>query len=296
MTTELSAPATATLPNFDARWNYGDPAATEKEFREILPQAEATGNFEYLGQLLTQIARCEGLQGRFDASHATLDSAEKVIAEHDLKLAHVRYFLESGRAFNSSGKQDKAIPLFHSAYELATEQHELRYAIDAVHMIAIAERDPRRQVEWNLRGIALCEAEPNQKGWLNALLNNIGESYLLLEEYDNAAATFQRLSEIQVQRSGVADMFTVKDLAKASRLGGNPKKSVELMQPILDKLLKEKQDDGYIRQELAEGLYATGHQDEAKPHFSKAFELLSKDSWARQNEPEKVARMKELSL
>jgi hypothetical protein len=67
------------------------------------------------------------------------------------------------------------------------------------------------------------------------------------------------------------------------------------MKPILDKLLAENQDDGYIRQELAEALYASGHQSEAKPHFAKAFELLSKDEWATSNEPDKVARMQELS-
>ena len=283
-----------TLPNFDALWNYGNPAATEQKFREILARAELSHDYEYTGQLLTQIARCEGLQGKFDASHATLDAAQNLIKEHDLKLAHVRYFLERGRAINSSGKPDKALSQFHSAYELATEQHELRYAIDAVHMIAIAAYDPKVQVEWNLKGIALCEAEPKQKGWLNALLNNIGESYLLLGEYDNAAGSFHRLAEIQRQNRGEADVYTLKDEAKALRLGGAAEKSVELMKPVMEKLIAENHDDGYIRQEFAEGLHASGHQAEAKPHFLKANELLSKDEWAIKSEPDQVARMKEL--
>ncbi|HEX6385768.1 MAG TPA: hypothetical protein VF177_13945, partial [Anaerolineae bacterium] len=67
-----------TLPDFDQLWDYSQPASTEERFRELLPAAEAAGDDSYLAQLLTQIARAQGLQRQFAAAHETLDEAEKL--------------------------------------------------------------------------------------------------------------------------------------------------------------------------------------------------------------------------
>src|SRR6476620_2762785 len=158
------------LPEFMKLWDWSNVAETERRFRAIIPRAELSHDAEYLAQLLTQIARCEGLQGNFTASHATLDTVEKMIAANNLQVAHIRYCLERGRAFNSGGKPATSIPLFQKAYELAEAQKKNGLAIDAVHMIAIAESDPNDQIKWNLQGITMAEADSAQKGWLNALL------------------------------------------------------------------------------------------------------------------------------
>jgi tetratricopeptide (TPR) repeat protein len=283
------------LPNFDKLWNYSDPAGTERKFREILAETENSKDYEYKAQLLTQIARCEGLQGRFDEAHATLDKAYKLILENRLLLSHIRYFLERGRAFNSNGEPETAMPLFQKTYELAQEQNEMRYAIDAIHMIAIAERDTIAQIEWNLKGIALAEANLDQRRWLNALLNNIGESYLSAKDYGKAYDSFLRLSELQKKSRGECDIYTIKDMAKSLRLAGNPEEALSLIQPVFDKLLAENNDNGYIRQEIAEDLFALGKNDEAKPHFAKAYELLSKDGWIVKNEHTMLDRLSEFS-
>jgi hypothetical protein len=52
----MSAPTTD-LPDFDTIWNYDDPAATEQQFRALLPRAGQGDNHSYHAQLLTQIAR-----------------------------------------------------------------------------------------------------------------------------------------------------------------------------------------------------------------------------------------------
>src|SRR4051812_6227839 len=173
------------LPDFDTLWDYAHPDETERKFNEILPQAQQANDPSNLAQLLTRIARTQGLQGKFDDAHATLDRAEKMLTD-DLKLARVRYLLERGRVFNSGGQSDRAMPLFVQAHELADMEKLGRYAIDAVHMIAIVEPDPARQVEWNLKGIAMAQADATQRGWLWSLYNNIAESYALLHEYQNA--------------------------------------------------------------------------------------------------------------
>ncbi|HND49505.1 MAG TPA: hypothetical protein PLL95_13155, partial [Anaerolineales bacterium] len=61
------------LPDFDSLWDYSNPDQTETKFREVLPQFP-DGN-ERL-ELLTQIARTQGLQRKFDEAHKTLDEVE----------------------------------------------------------------------------------------------------------------------------------------------------------------------------------------------------------------------------
>jgi tetratricopeptide (TPR) repeat protein len=161
-------------------------------------------------------------------------------------------------------------------------------------MIAIVEKDPAKQIEWNLAAIKMAE-EKQQHAWLFALYNNIGESYLLLQQYAEAYEMFTKLAALQTARMGSADMYTVKDQAKAIRLLGDAAQSLELMQPFLDRLLAESKDDGYIRQEIAEALFALDKHHDAKPHFAKAYELLSQDHYVIQYEAANLERMKALS-
>ncbi len=83
------------LPNFDSLWNYDNPAETEKKFREILPQAESSGDTSYLIQLITQIARTQGLQMKFDDAHKTLDRA-KELNPQNYDAAYIRYLARKG--------------------------------------------------------------------------------------------------------------------------------------------------------------------------------------------------------
>src|SRR5262245_41296279 len=99
--------------DFEKLWDYDDPAASEQRFRELLPQIPA-GTPSYF-ELLTQIARAQGLQGDFDAAHQTLDTVERALSGTDGRV-HIRYLLERGRTFNSAGQPEKARPLFLAAW------------------------------------------------------------------------------------------------------------------------------------------------------------------------------------
>ncbi|MBD3162635.1 MAG: hypothetical protein GF346_09720, partial [Candidatus Eisenbacteria bacterium] len=68
----------APLAEFDKLWDYNDPATTEERFRDLLPQAYEGGDTSLLVQLLTQVARAQGLQRKFDDAHATLDRAQEL--------------------------------------------------------------------------------------------------------------------------------------------------------------------------------------------------------------------------
>ena len=66
--------------NFDALWDYSDPHQTETRFREILLQIPEN-NPAYL-ELLTQIARSQGLQQKFERAHQTLDQVERRLGNY----------------------------------------------------------------------------------------------------------------------------------------------------------------------------------------------------------------------
>ena len=259
------------LPEFNSLWNYGKPEETRLKFQDILTQFENSADASYLAELLTQIARTYSLQSHFDQCHEILDRVEKMLGP-GLDRAGILYLLERGRAYNSAGMGEKAMPFFLEAFELGLQKHERKHAIDAVHMIAIAEKDPNTQVWWNLKGIAMAEADEKSQGWLNALYNNIGESYLSLKDYKNARLYFQKLADRQTAKNGEADMYTLKDVARAIRLSGSPKEALAITQRILGNLETNNLDNGWIREEIAEALQSLEESAQAKPHFVKAYQ------------------------
>lgn len=66
--------------DFDTLWDYGHPDQTEAVFRQLLPQAERDHGRSYYLQLLTQIARTQGLQRQFVEAHKTLDSVKDALS------------------------------------------------------------------------------------------------------------------------------------------------------------------------------------------------------------------------
>ena len=134
----MSPPLAAAAPSFEfeASWDYSDPAATEATFRAFLDATSEPANSEYVLQLQTQIARTLGLQGEFDRANSLLDTVQKGLSESS-PVAQVRHLLERGRTLNSSGQAEAARPLFEKAWLSAQELGEDFHAVDAAHMVAI---------------------------------------------------------------------------------------------------------------------------------------------------------------
>ena len=277
------------LPDLNKMWDYNDPAGTEAKFRALLPAAEKSGDVSYHAQLLTQIARAQGLQGRYDEAMATLNHAT-FITRDDMNLVHLRELLERGRVLNSRGDPAAAMRSFMAAYKLGESEHYWKYAIDAVHMMGIAAATPQEQIEWNLRGIEMVNQHPDQKGWLHALYNNLGESYAKAGDYRNALDAFERLSAINDN-----DIYTLKDQARMLRLLGQVGRAMEIICAIHERLDGEGKRDGWISEEYAECLLAAGRADEAAPHFKVAYALLKTDPWMLKNEPAKLERLRRLA-
>src|SRR5215831_16445139 len=116
----------------DRWWDFDHPAASEAKFREeaaALP-ADSTARLE----LMTQIARAQGLQRQFPEAHLTLDQVQPNLRGHPPRLS-IRYLLERGRVYNTSHHPDRAVPLFRAALDQARGAGEDFLAIDAAHML-----------------------------------------------------------------------------------------------------------------------------------------------------------------
>ncbi len=288
-------PDTGALPDFDAWWDYAHPDSTEARFRELLPRARAAGDPDLLAQLLTQIARTEGLQRRFDDAHRTLDEAEGMLSA-DTPVARVRYLLERGRVFNSSGKAGEARPLFLRAWETAGAGGLDFYAVDAAHMMGIVETGDS-SVAWNERAIALAETSTSERarGWLGSLTNNLGWTYHDAGEYTRALTLFERALAFR-REHGTPEQVRIARwcVARAHRSLGRIREALAEQEALAAELEAAGAGDGYVEEELGECLTLLDRPSEAAPHFARAYALLSRDPWFREGEPERLARMKEL--
>lgn len=285
-----------TLLDFDNLWNYDDPAETERQFRQLLPSEIAKNDASYHAQLLTQIARAQGLQGQFDAAHQTLDQASELL-EVDLKTARIRYLLERGRVFNSSGNREQARPLFLQAWELAQAALEDFYAVDAAHMLAIIE-SPDQQMEWNVKALTLAEAseQPRAKKWLGSLYNNIGWTHHDAQRYEEALSIFQKALELR-QGQGEASAIRIAQwsVGRALRSLGRIQEALDIQRQLLADHGLVGTRDGYVYEELAECLLLLDKVDEARPYFALAYTELAQDSWLVEHEAARLERLNKLS-
>jgi tetratricopeptide (TPR) repeat protein len=278
--------------SFDAIWKYDDPSGTEAQFRQLLPKAYSSGDLSYVAELLTQIARTEGLQRRFEEAHRTLDAAEALLLTAGDR-AHVRYLLERGRVFNSAGHAAEARPLFLQAWELASTIGEEFYAVDAAHMMAIVEPS-ERQLEWLELAMNAAQesADPKARGWLGSLYNNAGWTYHDLGLYHEALTTFQKGLEWQRQAGKEKEArIAAWTVARALRSLGRYEEALHMQLANLKNLGEIGEPDGYIHEEIGECLLALDRAEEAQPHFARAHALLADDPWLQQDQPERLNRL-----
>lgn len=288
------------LPNFDTMWDYQHPDSTEIVFTEILKgltdSSKSSYDAGYHAELLTQIARTQGLQGNFIQAHATLDSVKNMLTDN-MKIAFMRYLLERGRVFNTSGEWEISKPLFLKAFEFGTENGLDIYTLDAAHMMGIVE-PPEKQLEWNLKALKIAEdtSDANCKGWLAPLYNNIGWTFHDLAEYEQALIYFQKGYERRMEIGDERGIRIAKwTVGRCLRSLGQNDEALKLLKEIQTELEeKNLPKDGYVFEELAELYSLKGNTKLAKINFKLAFEELSKDAWISANQPERLSRLKEL--
>lgn len=275
---------------FDHLWNYDDPATTESRFRELLP---TTSDLSLRVQLLTQIARAQGLQRSFDAAHQTLDEAQRLL-HPDLTQATIRYLLERGRVFNSAGQPEQAGLLFHQAWEHARAAGEDFYAVDAAHMLGISE-PPEQRLVWNLTALDLAEQTTDQRAqqWRGSLYNNIGWTYHEQGRYEQALEYFHKALAWREQSGSISEMLIARwCVARCLRSLGRLTEALAMQQALLNEYEQSGGHDGFVYEELAECLLALDDQAAAQPYFALAYVELRGDPWLADQEPDRLNRLK----
>jgi tetratricopeptide (TPR) repeat protein len=148
-------------------------------------------------ELATQLGRAIGLQGRFEEADALLDS----IDGEDEPTIGIRIILERGRILNSSGHPAMAVPLFEQAAELGDHLGEEFLAVDALHMLAIADADHAELWTRSALEYASTAHDPNTRRWMVALHNNLGWALHGAGRFAEALVEFQ-LAEQWADRVG----------------------------------------------------------------------------------------------
>jgi tetratricopeptide (TPR) repeat protein len=283
------------MEDFDTLWNYSDPAATEGKFREVLAQC-ADKSPSYLLQLQTQIARTKGLQNLFDEAHGILDEVEKQLPENP-EIATVRYHLERGRAFNSSGKKTEARRHFETAQNLAANLKEDFYEIDAIHMVAIAA--PHQEaIKIQEQALIRAEESNNEKArnWLGPLYNNLGWSYFDNGEYEKALSIFLRSLQWRESKGSAQGIFIAKwCIGRVLRALNRNDDALKVQLALFEESTTTGHPDGFVHEELGELFMLKNDALKYPFHFEKAYELLSSDKFLAQNEPARLERIKLLA-
>jgi tetratricopeptide (TPR) repeat protein len=286
----MTSPRNSDLPDFDAQWNFDDPAASERAFRAILEeQADAPKGYRLA--LRTQIARALGLRRKFSEAHAVLDEVEAELEEEG--LAKLRYLLERGRVLNSSSQPEPARPLFEAAMELGKQLGEKRLAVDAAHMVAITLRG-REALDANLAALALAEAaqDPGAQRWRGSLYNNIGWSYHDLGDYQRALEYFEKGVAFRREQGQPAPLRIARwTVGRALRSLKRYDEALSLQR----ELLREEPDAPFVHEEIGECLLSLGEKEAALPHFQAAYAILKDDAWLKEKEPERIQRLGELA-
>lgn len=278
--------------DIDAFWEYGDPAASEQRFRAVL--ADASGDLRL--ELLTQVARTLSLRRRFDDAHALLDTVEPDLARAGA-APRVRYLLERGRTFNSSGARERALPLFASAWTVAREHRLDGLAVDAAHMAAIAA-DGDEAARWTAQGLQVAREStaPKARALLPALLNNHAWNLHDAGRYADALPVF-REAEVEWRRTGRQPQGRIAtwSVARCLRSLGRHEEALAIQFDLEREWARAGASDGFVFEEIAELLDALGRVDEAKPWFRRAHETLSRDARFAASEPARLARLRDKS-
>ncbi|MCH8828027.1 MAG: tetratricopeptide repeat protein [Planctomycetes bacterium] len=284
----------AALPDFDDLWDFSNPAETESKFRDLLPdESDARFGGDWHGQLLTQIARTQGLQREFDAALQTLD---KVDTQWDDAgpVVKIRSTIERGRVYNSSAARDKARPLFESAWDAAREADADHLAIDAAHMLAIVE-SPAAALNWNQTALLLAEAsaDPRAGKWTGSLYNNIGWTHHGDGDFETALDHFEKALACRVEEEKPDDVRVARwCVARCLRSLGRIEEALAVQQELQEEQQAAGSPDGYVFEELAECKLVLGRSKEARADFTRAYTELSQDDWLADNEPARLARLK----
>jgi len=262
-------------------WDFDDLDGTEQRLDE---QLDREGSEPGRAEVLTQLARVEGLRGNVAASEGLLQQAEALAGSSD--VARARIDLERGRALRSSGDVAASLPLFESAFASASAARAEFIAVDAAHMAALAAGDPDGFIAWTQRGIDLAQSS-GVFYWLGPLYNNLGWEQYEAGEFAAALSSFERALEARKEEPEKPAEIEIARYAvgKTLRALGRPDGAAAL----LEQCTENGEPDSYFHEELAENYALLGRSADARQQAKVALSLLG------DGEAERASRLRMLA-
>jgi tetratricopeptide (TPR) repeat protein len=285
------------LNTWHALWDYSQPAESEQRFvaalQNIPPDMPAEALRELQLILQTQLARTHSLRRQFEQAHALLDAIAPQVAQAST-LAKMHHAIERGRTFNSSGKKPQAQALFEQAWSMGKPaapgaavpfgQEEL--AIDALHMIAIAQRGEQAlKTNQEALGYVRAAREDRSKRWEGPLLNNMGNELKTLGRLDEALRAFQDAVAPYERRGNPAQTRVVHwHIAHIHRLQGRTDAALAIQQRLAKEAAADGKPDEYVHEELMLLHELRGEPTLAQTHAVQARQLLAVQDWFAKEE------------
>ena len=296
----------------DELWDFDDPATSERRFESLLGTGDLPPTAR--AELQTQLARALGLQSRYDDAQKILDAVLHSIenaepaavdagqsggqsesgpsATPPAPVVVIRVALERGRVLNSSGKPADSVELFTQALQAARSAGEDFLAVDAAHMLAIADR--ARAEHWTNEALRMVttSTDPRTRRWAGSLHNNAGWARHDTGDYGAALAEFEA-AQSAYEVHGTTEQARVARWAVARALRSLAR--FDEARAIQQQLVEQGPSDGYVHEELAELCLATGRPEEAQRHAAAAVELLGSDSWFTEYESGRWERLRRIA-
>lgn len=290
-----------TVFDLDTLWTPANPAAAEAVYRARLAECRALPerDLSHEIELLAMVARAEAGQKKTKDALATLEVAEKLLADAQggLKVAaQIRYLVERGRLFIDESTPARARPLFSQAWTLAVNSGEDFFTVDIARLMAGIEPQ-KSQEEWLLKAIQIAEQSPQDKArrWLGGLYAALAWKVYDLRQFERALEAHQRSLSHFRQRGSEHEVFVARwSVGRVLRQMGRVEEALVIQQSLLAEVGKEKASAGRLYEELAECLHAVKKLEEAQSYFAMAHEELSKDDWIPDGQPLQMKRLKTL--
>lgn len=275
-----------------ALWDFGDLDASETRLRG---QLESETSDAGRAEVLTQLARVEGLRDRFEAGERLVVEAEQLAGASE--VARARIDLERGRLRRSSGDPQAAFPLFESAFTTALPAGQTFIAADAAHMAALAAGNREGFLRWTNRGIDLAEEDGDAFYWLGPLLNNLGWELYEAAAYEAALNAFERALVARERNPENPEPIALARFAvgKALRALGRHEEAIPLLEQAVAWTTAVGQPDGWYHEELAEEYAAAGRADDARAQALLALPLLVETDPAFADDVTRADRLRALA-
>jgi tetratricopeptide (TPR) repeat protein len=298
MRTESLRDLLSQFPDIDGQWNFEDLPSTEAKVRELL--AAEQPDSPKVPELLTQLARVQGLLGKLNEAGATLLLAKDLLAKDEAapkSRAQVRFLIEQGRFFGLSMNPAQSVPYFSRAWELAVQLNETFFSVEAAVMLSISQ-SPKLQNEWLQKVIEVAEQTKDEQAklWLSQLYVMDGWHSFDFRKYENALASFERALKAPQSSQNSSNNFSIRwAIGRTLRALNRVPEALEIQRALSAELSAAGKVNGHVLLEIGECLQLNKSNKEATEFFELAYKELSLNGWYSDNKAAELSRIQYLS-